>query len=147
ARILARLAEKPEVETVAAAQSPPLDGALPTVPVVAGDSASAVGAWYNFVSPEYFPALEIPILRGRNFTREEATANAPVAVVSLATARLFWPNREAVGQSIRMMRDPQERMRTRVLRHESVRIIGIARDIVSCCAILGVDKTCIYLPT
>jgi hypothetical protein len=67
--------------------------------------------------------------------------------VSLATARLFWPNREAVGQSIRMVRDPHDHTQSRVLRHESVRVIGIARDIVSCCAILGVDKTCIYLPT
>jgi predicted permease len=147
ARILARLAAEPVVQTVVAAQSPPLDGALPTVPVVAGDSASAVGAWYNFVSPEYFPALEIPILRGRNFTRDEAAAGAPVAVISLATAHLFWPSREAVGQSIHMVRDPQDHTQSRVQRHESVRVIGIARDIVSCCAILGVDKTCIYLPT
>jgi len=115
--------------------------------VVAGDSASAQGAWYNFVSPEYFPTLEIPILRGRNFTRDEAAAGAPVAIISLATARLFWPNRDAVGQSIHIVRDPQAHTQSRVLRHESVRVIGIARDVVSCCAIQGLDKTCIYLPT
>jgi len=147
ARILERLASDPVVQTVVAVQSPPLDGALPTVPVVAGDSASAVGAWYNFVSPEYFAVLEIPILRGRNFTRDEAAAGAPVAIISLATARLFWGNRDAVGQSIHIVRDPQVHTQSRVLRHESVRVIGIARDVVSCCAIQGLDKTCIYLPT
>ena len=147
ARILARLASDPMVQTVVAVQSPPLDGALPTVPVVAGDSASAVGAWYNFVSPEYFPVLEIPILRGRNFTRDEAALGAPVAIITLATARLFWRNRDALGQSIHMVREPQDHSQSRVLRHESIRVIGIARDVVSCCAIQGLDKTCIYLPT
>src|SRR5260221_4342863 len=63
ARILDRLAAEPLVQTLAAAQSPPLDGALPTVAVVAGDSASAGGARYNLVSPGYFPALPNPILR------------------------------------------------------------------------------------
>jgi len=147
ARILERLASEPLVQTVAAAQSPPLDGTLPTVPVVAGEGANAVGAWYNLVSPEYFPVLQVPILRGRNFTRDEAAAGAPVAIISLATARLFWGNREAVGQSIHMVRDPRHPAQSRVLRHESVRVIGVARDVVSCCAIQGLDKTCIYLPT
>jgi len=107
----------------------------------------AWNAWYNFVSPEFFPALEIPILRGRNFTRDEAAAGAPVAVVSLATARLFWPNRDAVGQSIRTVRDPQDHTQSRVLRHESVRVIGIARDIAVAAITLSIGLRFRHRPT
>ena len=66
--------------------------------VSAGEGKTVLRAWYNHVSPEYFPLLEIPRLQGRNFTAEEAKSRAPVALVSEATARRLWPNRDAVGE-------------------------------------------------
>ncbi|HLY18475.1 MAG TPA: ABC transporter permease, partial [Bryobacteraceae bacterium] len=143
--ILARLDTQPLVQTIAAASSAPLDGSPPVTEVVAGAPAADSGVWFNFVSPEYFPVLGIPILRGRAFTRDEAAAGAPVAIVSQATAQKLWPGRDAVGQSIRLA-DPRANT-VRLQRFAAVRVIGVAADIVTCCLAIGKDPTCLYLPT
>ena len=55
--------------------------------------------------PEYFRALEIPLLRGRGF-RDTDRENAPkVAVVSEAAARLLQLGADPIGQRIRMAGD------------------------------------------
>ncbi len=54
------------------------------------------------VSPEYFDVLDIDVVRGRGFTQAERTAEAGVVVVSETVARRLWPNRDAVGQVVRL---------------------------------------------
>src|SRR5205814_10168082 len=83
-RILSRLTEEPVVQAIAAAQSVPLNGMLPTVPLIAGER-NVARASYNVVSPTFFQLLEIPILRGRNFTQQDAHARPPVATVTQKT--------------------------------------------------------------
>src|ERR1700722_8486585 len=107
AKVVGRLSSKPAIQTIAAAGSTPLNGMLPGVPISTNAGATALHAWYNHVSPEYFPLLEIPILRGRNFTSGEASSGAPVALISEATAQRLWPNRDAVGQEIHIQDDAQ----------------------------------------
>src|SRR6202011_107445 len=102
ARVLARLAAEPLAENVASAANTPLDGSFPGIQAGAVDNTVLIRASYNRVSPEYFSVFEIPILRGRNFTLEEANAGAPVAIISQDAAQQLWPNRDAVGQSMRL---------------------------------------------
>lgn len=52
------------------------------------------------VTPGYFGALGIPIIKGRLFTDADREGAAPVAIVSGALARQFWPNDDAVGKRI-----------------------------------------------
>jgi putative ABC transport system permease protein len=52
------------------------------------------------VTPGYFSALAIPIVGGRTFTDGDREGAAPVAIVSRALARQFWPNDDAVGKRI-----------------------------------------------
>jgi putative ABC transport system permease protein len=52
------------------------------------------------VTPGYFGTLGIPIVRGRTFTDADREDAAPVAIVSRALARQFWPNDDAVGKRI-----------------------------------------------
>jgi hypothetical protein len=47
-----------------------------------------------------FSILGIRRIEGRFFTAEEATANAPVVVISERVARAFWPGQSAIGQVI-----------------------------------------------
>jgi predicted permease len=82
-----------------------------------GDSFFSIGN--NNVGPDYFASMGIPILRGRDFDARDAQPGAPpVAVINETMARRFWPNADAVGQSIQPggKRPPME-------------IIGVARDI------------------
>jgi macrolide transport system ATP-binding/permease protein len=82
-----------------------------------GDSFFSIGN--NNVGPDYFATMGIPILRGRDFDDRDAQPGArPVAVINETMSRRFWPNADAVGQSIQPggNRPPIE-------------IIGVARDI------------------
>ena len=145
-RILSRLTEEPVVQAIAASQSVPLNGMLPTVPLIAGER-NVAGASYNFVSPAFFQVLEIPILSGRNFTQEEAQARAPVAIVSQKTALRFWPEKQALGQILRITPNPDASPESNLRRFPVVRIVGVAADIVSCCFTVGIDPSIVYLPT
>ncbi len=54
------------------------------------------------VSPNYFRALETPLIKGRFFTDVD-NANAPqVIIVNQAFAKKFWPNQDALGKRIVM---------------------------------------------
>jgi hypothetical protein len=90
--------------------------------------------------------LEIPILRGRNFASGEASSGAPVAIIGEATARRLWPNRDAIGQEIRIQHDAQTNWGEQLPRYHAVRVVGIARDIISCCLVYGKDPALIYFP-
>ena len=71
------------------------------------------------VSPEYFAALDIPLIRGRGFTREEQSSKAPrvPTVISEAMARRYWPGQDPVGHHFRVSGV-----------HE---VIGVSRDVQS----------------
>jgi predicted permease len=144
-QILSRLAEAPALQASAAAQSIPMNGMLPTASMIAG--SGTVRSSYNFVSPAFFQILNIPILSGRSFTQEEAQAGAAVAIISQNTALRFWPGQQALGQTIRITPDPAVSAASKVRRFPAVRIIGVAADIVSCCLIIGMDPSLVYLPT
>ncbi len=144
--VIARLQSEPIVEVIAAAGSTPLNGMLPSVSVSTVARKAVPSAWYNHVSPEYFRLLEIPIVKGRNFTSDEARSRAPLAIISEATARQLWPNGDAVGQEIRIHDEAHTSWGEPVPQHAAVRVIGVTRDIVTCCIPSGKDPSLLYFP-
>ncbi len=58
------------------------------------------GTEVRAVTPGYFEAMAIPVLRGRTLTDRD-TANAPlVSLISESLAALWWPGRDPVGEHV-----------------------------------------------
>jgi len=47
---------------------------------------------------EYFATLELPVIRGRAFTREDKSNTMPVAIIDEALARRFFANEDPIGR-------------------------------------------------
>jgi predicted permease len=134
-RVINALALDPAVDRITAASSVPIGGRVPTIMVSTQDGIS-ISAANNNVSPDYFAILGVPLIRGRNFTAQEATGEAPVAILSAATAARLFSGRDALGQTVKL--ESPARV---------VRVIGIVADIVTCCIAYGKDAALLYLPT
>jgi len=52
------------------------------------------------VTPGYFTAMGLPVVKGRPFTDEDRGGAPPVAIVSRALARRFWPMGDAIGKRV-----------------------------------------------
>ena len=52
------------------------------------------------VTPGYFAALGIPILKGRYFTDEDRKGTQPVAIIDENLARLYWPDQDPIGKHL-----------------------------------------------
>jgi len=86
---------------------------------VAPDGGAFISIANNVVGSDYFAAMGIPLLRGRDFDERDAQPGArPVTVINETMAKRFWPNREAVGQSIQTSADGP-----------AIEIVGVVRDI------------------
>src|SRR5439155_3091925 len=55
---------------------------------------------YTVVTPEYFRALQIPLLKGRQFTDRDGKDAPGVIIINDALARRYWPDEEPLGQRI-----------------------------------------------
>jgi putative ABC transport system permease protein len=72
---------------------------------------------WSIVTPDFFRTMQIPLLAGRTFTRDEEEQGKPVLLVDENLARRFWPNESAIGKHIAYDSPTQ---------HE---IIGVVRDV------------------
>jgi putative ABC transport system permease protein len=91
--------------------------------------------------------MAIPILRGRVFSRAEAEGQAPVVVISEATARRFWPREDAVGKRVKIGSEKQSMSfpgQTDPFIASS-EVIGISGDVRSM-DLTKIDESYIYLP-
>ena len=103
---------------------------------------------YKFVSGAYFDVMGIPILRGRSFTAAEREEDA-VVIVSESTARMLWPNRDAVGETFRLepdMNAPTQPRDEPPLPSRMVTVVGVSRDVTGF-RFTGVKGSIVFLPT
>ena len=87
----------------------------------ARDAGDRVQPDWNVVTPGYFSAMQIAILRGRTFTDADGSGTPAVAIVNETFARRWWPDGEALGQTIVQEGDPNSPPRT-------LHIVGVAKD-------------------
>jgi putative ABC transport system permease protein len=140
---LERIAALPGVEAVAAVSQLPLgdpssaqtfdiDGHV----APPGDRPSAA---YRAISPGYFAALRIPMVRGRAFTDDDREHSPFVVIINETAARRFWPSSDPLGQRITWASGVP------AFDHTPHVIVGIAADVKS----NGLDKPeapAIYAP-
>ncbi len=67
---------------------------------IPADSTQKLSAEIIRVSPDYFKIIQTPLARGRFFNESDQADALPVAVIDEATARRFWPDRDAVGKRL-----------------------------------------------
>jgi putative ABC transport system permease protein len=61
----------------------------------------------SHVSPGYFRTLQVPLLRGRLFTRADYSPKPLVAIVSSSTAHTLWPNQNPLGKELTVTYPPK----------------------------------------
>ncbi len=54
----------------------------------------------HMISPDYFQAMGIPLLRGRFFTDGDSKDSLPVAIIDETLAGQYWPDQDPVGKRI-----------------------------------------------
>ncbi len=57
-------------------------------------------AFYNLVSPDYFKTLEIPLLKGRLFSKQDQERAEGAVLISETMARRFWKDQDPLGKRI-----------------------------------------------
>jgi putative ABC transport system permease protein len=60
------------------------------------------------VSGGYFAAMGIPLLSGRTFLDRDVETAPPVAIVSAALARQYWPGENPIGKRLRFDETPKD---------------------------------------
>ena len=60
------------------------------------------GARYTVACPNYFRALGVPVLQGREFTHQDSLGAPGVIVINQTMAHKYWPDEDPVGRVIRM---------------------------------------------
>jgi len=129
-RAVEQLRSLPGATIVAAGSSVPLAGRgnsawfnLLDRPVSAGQTPPGVP--YRVITPDYFKALGIPLVRGRLLEDRDGLTGTPSVVISESVARRFWPEgggRDPIGSEI-YLGAPTNKL------FERAAIVGIVRDV------------------
>lgn len=104
--VVDRLSQAPGVSSAAAASIVPFAGGDPTASfdiewrVVSPGDPGFHGSTRS-VSPDYFRAMRIPLLAGRDFNRGDTRNGLSVAIIDVDLARHYWPNENPIGHRLR----------------------------------------------
>jgi putative ABC transport system permease protein len=78
-------------------------------------------AYYSSVSPDYFKAIGIPLLRGRHFTTRDTKGAPRVAIINNMMAKKFFPDEDPIGKRIQLTNEDEAYRE----------IVGVAGDVKS----------------
>lgn len=78
-------------------------------PVQPGEAATLVA--HSYVSPGYFAAMSIPVLKGAGFGTSDRPNQPLTVVIDEAFARMAWPGQDPIGKRVRAAR-PNQAWRT-----------------------------------
>lgn len=109
-QLIQRIRQQPGIIEVGLASHGSLSGVLPSgmrflnttmhAEGYGATSGEEMNFYNNFVTPGYFPAVGIQILRGRNFDQQDRQGSAKVAIVNEAAARHWFKGEDPIGKHI-----------------------------------------------
>jgi predicted permease len=106
-----RATTSPMVQAATVASNPPIGGGLGRTVFPEGrDETSGYRGTLtivNDVAPNFFDTLRIPLKSGRTFNDLDKGDTTPVAIISEAMARHFWPGEDAIGKRFHFFGDPK----------------------------------------
>ena len=104
-RLKTRLDSLPGVQVSAIAITMPTGGAMDVPYELEGappaDEKRRPTIGELVISPGYFRAMDVRILRGRGFNETDGVAGLPVVIVNQRFAEKFWPGQDAIGKRLR----------------------------------------------
>jgi len=103
-QIRTKIAAMPQVVVagISTNATPPSSGWRQNIEIMGSAASEKPEVRVNFVSPEYFPLLKIPLAQGRLWDHAETMRGGSLAVINQTMARQFWPNGDAIGHQIRI---------------------------------------------
>jgi predicted permease len=104
-RLEERVAALPGVATVGTTDNLPLNGSNQgTVVAIGGREERENVGWFQVdftsVSPGYFAAMQLPLVRGRVFAATDRDGAASVAIINESLAALMWPGQDPIGKTL-----------------------------------------------
>jgi putative ABC transport system permease protein len=132
----------PGVETAGLISSVPLSGGVYAGGFsiegrVAASESEDLVADRRMISPDYFDALGVPLIRGRVFSDQDNQTSQGVAIVSESLSRRFIPGEDPIGKRIKL--GGRDSTRPWLV------IVGVAGDVHDS-ALESVARPCIYVP-
>ena len=121
--VAAEVAALPGVRSASWARTAPQTASSDIVGVVTLDGGAIpetdpVTVYRNDVDPAFFDTVDVPVIRGRGFSDEDATEGRAVAVINETAARQFWPDQDPLGKRFFRPTGPER----------PFEVIGIVRD-------------------
>jgi len=123
-QITERARSIPGVEAVALTRLMPLgDSSNSNGPILKEGETLARGSagrdvTTNVISPDYFKAMQIPILEGRDFDDRDREKTQRVVIVNQRMAQVLWPGESAVGKRIFIGADS----------HDPLEVVGVVKS-------------------
>jgi putative ABC transport system permease protein len=102
-QVLERIGAIPGVRAVGATNQTPFSGRGWVINYTvegresSADADFALAGWRS-VTPDFFRAMGIPLVRGRTFTPADTAGAEQVIIVSSALARRWWPGEDPIGK-------------------------------------------------
>jgi predicted permease len=131
-QIRARIAAMPQIVAagISTNATPPENGWRQNIEIMGRADSEKPEVRVNFVSPDYFPLLRIPLAQGRLWDHTETMRGALLAVINQTMARQFWPNGDAIGHQVKIpvLKDQPPYQRTVAGADGWMQIIGIVAD-------------------
>jgi predicted permease len=133
-RTLERLRAIPGVESAGATTSLPFSGSInPNVILGEGHvmkpGESLLAPMQVIASDGYFETMQIPILRGRDFTAGDTLEAPRVAIIDQRLAELFWPGQDPIGRRLYRPSDPNDITKI-TPQTVFITVVGLAKDVV-----------------